>query len=46
MDGWVNLMGGILSKCMLVLNHHDVHFNYLTILLVNYTSIKQKINDF
>lgn len=34
----INLMVGILSQCMCMLNHHVVHFKYLTILFVNYTT--------
>ena len=36
--------GGILSQCKCVPNHHSVHFKYLTILNVTYTSIK--LNSF
>lgn len=39
-DGCVNSMGGILSQCVHVSDHHVVHFKYLTILFVNYTLIK------
>ena len=35
-------MKEILSKCIHTLNHHDVNFEDLTILSVNYTSIKLK----
>ena len=36
-------MRGILSQCITCMsNHHDVHFKYLTILFVNYTSTKLK----
>ena len=39
--GCVNeLDGEILSQCIWISNHHTVHFKYLTILFVNYTSIK------
>lgn len=34
--GW--MLRGILSQC--ILNHHAVHFKYLTMLFVNHTSIK------
>ena len=33
-------MGEILSQCILIANHHVVHFQYLTILFVNYISLK------
>lgn len=26
-------------------NHHDIHFNYLTIVFVNYTSMKLKLKQ-
>ena len=34
--------GGILSQCTHTSNYHDVHFQHLTILFVNYVSIKVK----
>ena len=40
MDVLINSMGGILSQCICISNHHVVHFKHLTILFVNYTSIK------
>ena len=40
MDVLINLMGGILSQCIHISNHHIVHFKYLKILFVNYTSVK------
>lgn len=33
-------MGGILSQCMCVSNHCIVHFKYIMILFVDFTSIK------
>ena len=42
MDMLINLMGRILPKCIRISNHHQIHFKYLTILFVNYTSIKVK----
>ena len=33
-------MGRILSQCIHILNHHDVHFKYLVLSFVKYTSIK------
>ena len=38
----INSMGGILSQCIFTLNYHFVHFKYLTILFLNYFSIKLK----
>lgn len=35
-------MGGILLQCIRISNHYDVHLRYLTILFVNYISIKPK----
>ena len=32
----------IISQCICISNHPSVHFKYLTILYVNYTSIKLK----
>ena len=43
MDVLINRMGGVLSQCILVSNHHDVHFKYLTILYANYASIKMNL---
>lgn len=44
MDGCDNYLdgGGLLSQCMSISSHHDMHFKYLGILFVNYTSIKLK----
>ena len=43
MDVLINLMGGNPFKMnMYIIFMRDVHFNYLTILYVNYTSIKLK----
>lgn len=39
MDVFIN-SGEIHSKCIYKSNHHVAHFNYLTILFANYTSIK------
>lgn len=36
----ITQMGEILSQGMYTSNHHNVHFKYLTIVFVNYTSIK------
>ena len=42
-DGCViDSVGGILSQCIYVSNHHVVHFKYLTILFVSCISIKLK----
>ena len=38
-------MGGILSQCICMSTHHDITL-YLTILFVNYTSIKLKKEGF
>lgn len=35
-------MGGLLSQCLCIANHHDVHCKYLTVLHNIYTSIKVK----
>ena len=35
-------MGEILLQHICILNHHDVHFKYFTILFVDYISIKLK----
>ena len=35
-------MGGSISQCRHISNHHVVHFKYLKILLVKFNSIKQK----
>ena len=40
----VKSMGEILSQCICIINPHIVHYKYLTVLFVNYTSIKLKIN--
>lgn len=39
------LRGGSFSQCIPISYHHIVQFQHLTILLVNYTSIKQKNID-
>lgn len=39
-DEYVNLIIGILSQCIHILNYHVVHFDYIITLFVNYTSIK------
>lgn len=41
MDVFIN-SGEIHSKCIYKSNHHVAHFNYLTILFANYTSVKVK----
>lgn len=41
MDVFIN-SGEIHSKCIYKSNHHVAHFNYLTILFANYTSVKLK----
>ena len=38
----INLMSGILLQCVPISNHHIVNSKYLTILFLNYTSIKLK----
>ena len=38
MDVLINL--GIISQCIHISHHHIVHFKYIKILLVNYTSMK------
>jgi len=50
MDVLINSMGGVLSQCKHISNHHIVHFKYLLILFVSYTSVKlgkkgQEIED-
>ena len=49
MDALINKMGGrgcgILSQCVDISNYHDVHFKYLTILFVSYTSMKLKLKE-
>lgn len=35
-------LAGMLSQCICISDHGDVHFIYLTILFVNHTSIKLK----
>ena len=44
-DVLIHLMGRILSQSMRISNHRVVHFKYLTILFVSYTSIKMKKMD-
>ena len=36
------LDGGIISQCLCLQNHYNIHFKYLIILSVNYTLIKLK----
>lgn len=36
------LRGGIFSQCIPTSYDHIVHFKHLTVLLVSYTSVKQK----
>ena len=38
----ISWMGGILPQCVPISNHHKVRLKYLTILFVNYTSVKPK----
>lgn len=40
MDGLINWMRGIFSQCVCISSRHIVYFKYLTILFLNYTSIK------
>lgn len=40
MDMLFNLIAVIISQCVCISNHHIAQFKYVTILLVNYTSIK------
>lgn len=35
-------LAGMLSQCICISNHGDVHFKYLSILFVSHTSIKLK----
>ena len=42
MNVLLNWMVGIVSQCICTSNHHNVHFKYLTILFVSYTSISWK----
>ena len=43
MDVSVNFIEGILLQYRHILNHHTLHFKYITKILVNYTSIKLEI---
>lgn len=45
MDVSINYIGGVLSKCMLTSNNHDVYFKDLTILFVTYLNKAQKITS-
>lgn len=36
-------MGVILSQCTYISNHHNIHFECLILLFVNYTSIELKL---
>ena len=40
--GVINLTAVIISQSLYTSNHHIVHFQYLTILLVSFTSVKEK----
>ena len=40
------LPGKILSRRICIVNHHDIYLKHLTILFVNYSSIKLKKNFF
>ena len=40
MDVLINSKTGILSQCIRIPNHHIAYFKHLTILFVNYTSMK------
>ena len=42
MDVLINLVGGILSQCIQVPNHHTVPFKYLKLHLLIFISIKLK----
>lgn len=42
MDMFINQIGGILSQYMHVSDYRDIQFKYLTILYVNYNSMKLK----
>lgn len=35
-----NVIAGLISQCIHILKYHIVYIKYITILLVNYTSIK------
>lgn len=43
-EGYVNPVVGILSQGMCISNYHDVHSKCITILFINYISIKLKEN--
>ena len=40
LDVLIHLAMGLISQCTHTSDHHIVHFKYITILLVNYTSVK------
>lgn len=42
-DVLINSVGRILSHCIRMSNHHNVHFKSPTISYINYTSIKLKL---
>ena len=46
MDMFINQTGGILSQYIHVSDYRDVHFKYLTILYVNYNSMKLKFKNY
>lgn len=39
---FINLMGRTLLQCIHISNYHVVHFEFLTVFNVNYTSIRLK----
>lgn len=39
---YLTQVGGALSQCARIANHHAAYFKYLTILFVSYSSIKLK----
>lgn len=44
MDVLINSVEGTLSQCVGMSNYYIVHYKYLTILFVSYTSIKLEKN--
>lgn len=38
-------MGEIVSQCITIWNYHNVHFKYITILIVNFASLKVENKD-
>ena len=40
MDVFINYRRVILSQCVCILNEHSVHVKNLTVLFVNYNSVK------